>query len=246
LSGDVFQRVGLFDHAARVYRNIVSIHHSEDLFDDLGPSANEWAMAQQVELDTKPPMFESSTPIIDRPFEEALWANAIGWPFMHWQASRFSDGSFGVWYGSQLALTTVFETVHHWVHGLLSDAGFQNESVALQRKIYTVDLHALLVDLRPAIGEFSQIMSATRYTFCQAIGKRLADEGQPGLITDSVRHAGGTNVAVLTPKVLSAPQLAHSVRYALSRGELTVTAGRDDVWIKGKYPGDDVVVPRVS
>lgn len=232
----MFRRVGLNDHAARAYRNIVSLHTSQDLFDDLTSSPQEWVIAQQLELATKPPAFQSRTPIIDRPFEDAVWASAIMWPFTHWQASRFSDGSFGVWYGAHLALTTVFETVHHWYHGLVTDAGFEHASVAVQRKVYTVDLQALLVDLRPAIADFPLIVSARSYSLCQSIGKRLADEGQPGLITQSVRHPGGTDVAVLTPKVLRDPQLAHHVRYALSQGELTVTAGPDDVWVQGAYP----------
>ena len=48
-------------------------------------------------FEVKPPPYRSRTPIIDRPFEDAEWFNAITWPFENWRASRFSDGSFGVW-----------------------------------------------------------------------------------------------------------------------------------------------------
>ena len=58
------------------------------------------ALAQQVESAVKPLQYHSPTPVIHRPFEEAEWFNAIGWPFQHWQSSRYSDGSFGVWYAA--------------------------------------------------------------------------------------------------------------------------------------------------
>jgi hypothetical protein len=77
----------------------VSLLQSQDLFDDLTHDPAEWLLAQKVEDGVKPPPYRSQTPIIDRPFEDAEWFNAIIWPFRHWQASRFSDGAYGVWYG---------------------------------------------------------------------------------------------------------------------------------------------------
>ena len=73
----------------------------------------------------------SPTPAIHRPFEEAEWFNAIGWPFQHWQSSRYSDGSFGAWYGADSVEATVYETAYHWYHGLLADAeGYFRRAVA--------------------------------------------------------------------------------------------------------------------
>jgi hypothetical protein len=80
-----------------VHRNIVSLRESRNLFDDLSGDPAEQALAQQVEIAVKPLHYHSPTPVIHRPFEEAEWFNAIGWPFQHWQSSRYSDGSFGVW-----------------------------------------------------------------------------------------------------------------------------------------------------
>ncbi len=70
----------------------------------------------------------------DRPFEDAPWFDAIRWPFTNWRVSRFSDGSFGAWYGCDSVEATVYETVCHWCHGLLTDAGCESEQVDGQRK----------------------------------------------------------------------------------------------------------------
>jgi len=101
-----------------VARNIVSLRESQDLFDDLTEDPAEWLLAQKVEGEVKPPPYRSRTPLIDRPFEDAEWFNAIAWPVKNWQASRFSDGTFGVWYGSESVETTVYESAYHWYKGL--------------------------------------------------------------------------------------------------------------------------------
>ena len=77
-----------------------------------------------MEDDVKPPLYRSRTLIIHRPFEDAEWFNAIVWPFKHWRASRFSGGTYGVWYGSDMVETTVYESAYHWYRRLLADAGF--------------------------------------------------------------------------------------------------------------------------
>lgn len=91
----LFARLTLADLRRDVARNIVSLRESQDLFDDLTDNPAEWSLAQQVEDAVKPPPYRSRTPVIDRPFEDSAWFNAIDWPFRHWQASRFSDGSHG-------------------------------------------------------------------------------------------------------------------------------------------------------
>ena len=96
----LFAQLTLADIHQDVARNIVSLRQSQDLFDDLSENAAECLLAQNVEDEVKPPPYRSRMPIIDRPFEDAEWFNAIIWPFKHWQTSRFSDGTYGVWYGS--------------------------------------------------------------------------------------------------------------------------------------------------
>ena len=125
----LFAKLTLADVHQDLARNIVSLRQSQDLFDDLTDDPAEWLLAQKVEVDVKPPLYRSRTPIIHRPFEDAEWFNAIAWPFKHWQASRFSDGTDGVWYGSDTVETTVYESAYHWYRGLLADAGFDRETV---------------------------------------------------------------------------------------------------------------------
>ncbi len=228
----LFSHLTLADVHRSVIRNVVSIGSSQDLFDDLTSSPAEWALAQQVEDAVKPPLYQSRTPVIHRPFEDAAWANAIGWPFKHWQASRFSDGSFGVWYGCDSAETSVYETAYHWFSRFLTDAGFENERVVGERKLYEVACDAALVDLRPLTTQQTGLMHKTNYSYTQLVGARLHREGHPGLVTTSVRHASGTNYAVLNPVVLSNPRHHCQLTYRLDGQRITIEKQPGVVWME--------------
>ncbi len=227
----LFAHLTLTDVHRSVIRNVVSIGTSQDLFDDLTSSPAEWAMAQQVEDEVKPPLYVSRTPVIHRPFEDAAWANAIGWPFKHWQRSRFSDGSFGVWYGCDSAETSVYETAYHWFYGLLSDAGFEKEKVVGERKLYDVSCDAALLDLRPLTAQHPGLMHPTDYSATQSVGARLHREGHPGLVTTSVRYKPGHNYVVFNPAVLSNPRLHCQLSYRLDGQNIIVEKQPGLTWL---------------
>lgn len=228
----LFEELVLADIHCDVSRNIVSLRASQDLFDDLSDKPEEWALAQQVEDAVKPPTYQSRTPVIHRPFEDAHWFSAIDWPFKHWQASRFCDGSFGIWYGCDSVETSVHETVHHWFNGLLRDAGFEHEEVVAERRVYRVACDAALVDLRPALARYPDLLHKTDYAPAQAVGARLHREGHPGLVTASARHAAGHNYVVLNAKVLSNPRHHLYLNYRLNGGTITIEQQPGVRWLQ--------------
>jgi len=230
---EFFSSLTVVDAHHDVRRNIVSLRESRNLFDDLSADPAEQALAQQVESAVKPLHFHSPTPVIHRPFEEADWFNAIGWPFQHWQSSRYSDGSFGVWYGADSVAATVYETACHWYHGLLLDAeGYADEAVAIERKVYNVACDALILDLRPRVGKFPALLHKTDYAFTQQVGARLRREGHPGLLSLSARYAEGLNYVVFNPATLSNPRVNCMLTYRL-KGEHVFVEKRPGVtWRK--------------
>ncbi len=227
----MFSRLTLADVHRDVLRNIVSLRASQDLFDDLTDDPAEWLLAQQVEDVVKPPPYRSHTPIIDRPFEDAAWFNAIRWPFANWRVSRFSDGSFGAWYGCDSVEATVYETAYHWYHGLLTDAGFETEPVVGERKVYLVACNAALLDFRQSVGDFPALAHQTDYAYAQSVGARIHREGHPGLLIPSVRYPAGENYVVFNPAVLSDPRMSCQLSYRLV-GERIIVEKRPGVtWL---------------
>jgi RES domain len=225
-----FKALGVRAVSTKLYRNIVSIHSSQDLFSDLSDDPASWQMAQLVEDRVKPLSYESATPIIHRPFEDALWFSLIDWPFKHWQTSRFSDGSFGVWYGSEQAETTIYETAFHWYNGFLKDAGLHQNQLVTERKIYKLACQAILLDATQLSTQHPDLIDPKSYVFCQQIGARLHREGHPGIATLSARKKGATNFAILNAKVLSNPTLSSQVSYRLEAGAIHISKQPGEPW----------------
>lgn len=218
-------------------RNIVSIRVSQDLFDDLTDDPAEAALAQLVELQVKPPVYASQQPVIDRPFEDAQWFNAIAWPFSHWQSSRYSDGSFGVWYGADTLETSVCESAWHWWRGLIQDAGFEHEPVVGERKVWSVACRAVLLDLREAARVSPRLLHKTDYSLPRAVGARLQGEGHPGLLAPSVRHPTGLTYALFNPGVLSTPRMHTQLTYRLEGERISVEKKPGSRWMSIELAG---------
>lgn len=87
----LFSTLALKDIHSDLFRNIVSLKKSKNLYDDLSDDAEAWSSAVQLEIETKPKIFSNQDPAINRPFEEAKWNEAIGYPFRNSSQSRFSE-----------------------------------------------------------------------------------------------------------------------------------------------------------
>ncbi len=202
----LFDGLGVTDIHANLHRNIVSLRKSENLYDDLTDNEDGWQAAIDLEKSTKPHTFESSQPIIDRPFEEARYYEAIGYPFDHWTKTRYSDGSFGVWYGADTLETSIYETVYHWHKGFLEDTNWQGrEGIISERSVYEVRVDAALLAFIEKTAEFPALIDPHSYHQTQQVGARIHHDGHPGLITHSVRCEGEV-YAIFNQAVLSHPR----------------------------------------
>jgi hypothetical protein len=226
----LFSQLSMVDFHGEVARNIVSLRETQDLFDDLSADPAQQAVAIQVELATKPSTYLSHAPVLSRPFEEASWIASIGYPFQHWAASRFSDGRFGVWYGADSIETTVFETAYHWKTRLLADAGFHQDGIVIERKVYWVRLDAMLVELRPLVGTYPALVDPNDYSFTHLVGARLYKEGFPGLVTSSARCHGDV-YATFTPRPLSSPRVACYLTYRTAGTQVIVEQAIGETWM---------------
>jgi hypothetical protein len=211
-----------------LYRNIVSLRVSQDLFDDLSDDPADWQAAIELEAVCKPPQYESRQPVIDRPFEDAEFISAVRFPFDNWSQSRFSRGQFGVWYGSPKLEATIFETVYHWRNGLLADTGLEDyESISIERRVHLVHCRGALINLFPKAAAWPELR-ADDYAPCQSLGERIHREGHPGLWTLSAR-CDGVNAAVFTPRILSDPRTHCYLTYRIESGVVTVWRDPNEV-----------------
>jgi hypothetical protein len=225
----LFAQLSLADIHQDLYRNIVSLRKTDNLFDDLSGDSSDWNSAINLELTSKPQVFSSHQPVIQRPFEEAAWNESIDYPFRNWMKSRYSDGSFGVWYGSDTIETTAYETAFHWRFGLLEDAGFVEPGISVERSVYQIRCDAALLDLRDSITSFPALIHPTDYTFTQQVGARLNHEGHPGLTTKSAR-CGGDMYAMFNRNVLSNPRHSCYLTYTTIESGIRIERKPSEAW----------------
>lgn len=114
--------------------------------------------------------------------------------------SRFSDGTYGVYYAGRTLGTAVAETRYHRERFLRAT----NEGpMEVEMRVILADLDGRLHDIRGKRDAFPQVYDPDHYGASQAFARRLRAEGAGGIAYDSLRDAGGQCVAVFRPPLLA-------------------------------------------
>lgn len=116
------------------------------------------------------------------------------------EGSRFTDGTFGVFYAAYSLETAIAETKFHQVQFMRATAQAQAQ---LDMRVYIVDLDSDLHDLRGGKSTYPLVYHKDNYAAGQHLAKTLRDEGSNGTAYDSVRADEGQCVAVFRPRLLS-------------------------------------------
>jgi RES domain len=114
--------------------------------------------------------------------------------------SRFTDGSFGVFYAGRTLETAIAETKYHREAFLRATS---EPRIELDMRVYAVDLDAVLHDIRGMRDTMLGIYDPSSYTASQALAIEIRNSGSSGFAYDSVRKPGGECVAIFKPRVLS-------------------------------------------
>ena len=124
--------------------------------------------------------------------------------------SRFSDGSYGVYYAAGDLDTAIAETVHHRTRFLVAT---REPRTDLDMRVVLTDLAADAHDLRGLADEYPEVYRADEYAAGQALARTLRASGADAIAYDSVRNAGGECAAVLRPRLLSNCRQAEHLCY---------------------------------
>ena len=114
--------------------------------------------------------------------------------------SRFTDGSYGVFYVADSLSTAIAETKHHRERFMRATAQPRME---LDMRVYLVDLVGDLHDLRGQELTCPLVYRDDSYAVSQNLAKVMHENGSNGIVYDSVRHEGGECAAVFRPRLLS-------------------------------------------
>jgi len=119
--------------------------------------------------------------------------------YLNPDGSRFSDGTWGVYYAARALETAVAEVAHH---RSVFFSRTREEPIEVDMRAYVGHVLAPLHDIR---GAFAALHDRDAYAASQAFARRARGAGAWGIAYDSVRHAGGECVALFRPKALQLP-----------------------------------------
>jgi hypothetical protein len=121
--------------------------------------------------------------------------------FTHLNAdgSRFSDGSYGVYYAAHAMDTAIAEVSHHRALFL---SRTREPAMDVDMRAITATLDADLHDLRDVGKRGASLLDPVDYAAPQALARKLRASGSWGVQFPSVRHDDGLCVGVFRPKAL--------------------------------------------
>lgn len=115
------------------------------------------------------------------------------------EGSRFSDGSYGVYYAAQALETAIAEVSFHRAVFL---ARTNEPAIEVDMRVITAALDAPLHDLCALGKRADAMLRPDQYGAPQSLGRRLREAASWGVHFPSVRHPGGFCVGVLRPRAL--------------------------------------------
>lgn len=124
-------------------------------------------------------------------------------PFAHPRPSRFSDGSFGVFYCARRRLTAVHETAYHMGRFYAATA---EPPIDFDMRELVGRVDHRFHDLRDARARRAGLFDPDDYGRSQAFGGELRARGSHGVVYPSVRHTGGTCLGAFRPRAVGIPE----------------------------------------
>lgn len=207
----------------QTHRLIMSHYPPIDLYDDVA-DPQDWALVTAAVQRTNPRLSEASGALDTIPPERRVLGEGASWvmpAFVHFspdRPSRFSDGSYGVYYAGDSLETALREHCFHMarVYAATNEAsGWISE---VRELVGSID--AELTDLRGAEGAPYLDPDPANYPPAQALAAGLRDEGANGIVYPSLRHPEGTNIAAFWPDVVSVARQADHYRYHWNGSEI--------------------------
>ncbi len=133
------------------------------------------------------------------------------------EGSRFTDGTYGVYYAAQTLDTAIAETRHSRARFL---ARTDEAAMEIDMRTYLSDVAGEFHDIRSR-SDHTAIYNPDSHAAGQLLGRALKNINSWGIVYNSVRHSGGQCVAVLRPRALSNCRQGPHFRYVWNGAEIT-------------------------
>jgi hypothetical protein len=195
----------------KIYRVVASKHPPINVFENI-VGARQMEMAWYIEGLTNDRLRDESgaAPLV--PPEDRLYApgaSIVMAAFTHiGRPSRFSDGSYGVYYAARTLETALRETAFHRARFL---AATMEPAGEIDMRAYVGRPIKPHLDIRGL--KYEALHDPNDYSVAQAFARPLREAGEWGLVYRSVRHEGGECIAAFKPQAVSIPIAGAALAY---------------------------------
>ena len=198
----------------RSHRVIRTVYPPVSLFEDIADPA-DWDLIASAEAKTNPRVRDQVGNLALVPparRQGGPGATLVMGAFTHAsrdRPSRFTDGSFGIWYCGNSPEVAIAETVFHYEQFMAATA----EPAAMSDFRELVNgAEGRLVDLR--VRDYPEYLAASDYAPGQALGRAVHAADGDGIVYPSVRWPGGQAAALFWPDRVRLPVTqARQLRY---------------------------------
>ena len=200
----------------QAWRVIASRYPPINLFERLTADTAVWDALIALEQLTNPRVRDEVGDIALVPPDERVsgpGASYVMAAFTHLnpKGSRFSDGSFGVYYAAAALETAIAETVFHF-EAFARDSADPPRSEDFRVLVGAVTAEFEDVAALPA-AQRGGILDAESYAASQAYAKGIRTAGANGVAYPSVRHAGGHCIGAFRPRAVGIPHHERHLKY---------------------------------
>lgn len=142
-------------------------------------------------------------------------------------ASRFTDGSYGVYYAARSQETAMRETVHHR-EIIARDAHL--DVGEFEMRVWIGQIKKPLHDIRAANYDYlhDEAPRPEDHLQAQAFARQLRKKGSWGLYYRSVRHREGECIAALRPPAISLPVPGELLVYVWNGEKITYVYSKSE------------------
>lgn len=198
----------------RTHRLILSHFPPVDLYDDIADPA-DWEDLARAQAHTNPRIWDEIGNLSLVPPHRRIGGDGASWvmaAFTHVspdRRSRFSDGSYGIYYAGDSLETALREHTHHMGRFYARSNTAPGVASEVRELIGAIDTE--LTDLRGP--GFDALLDPEDYTASQAFGaeRRAADAN--GIVYPSLRHPGGECIAAFWPDAVGHVTQGDHYRY---------------------------------
>jgi hypothetical protein len=200
----------------QAWRIIASRYPPIDLFERVSDDPAVWDVLIELEQLTNPRVRDEVGAISLVPPERRTSGPNASWvmaAFTHVnpKGSRFSDGSYGVYYAADRLETAIRETVHHFAQ-FACDSGDppRRETMRVLIGVIAHEFHDVSTLQRV---EREAVLDPSSYIASRKLARTLRESGSDGIVYPSVRDPEGYCIAAFWPDAVGVPRQERHLQY---------------------------------